>query len=850
MAFNPFHSFRKHKKVLFAGLTIMVMIVFIGSAGSSMSGGDILSSFSRAFGGRGRTVDVANVDGKGVSREELIKLRMQRKLANQFMAMATSMALQARQSEVQSALGPQANQQQLRVHLEMDPTSQQLISRLQGGGQGLYFAGGLSSKDLLDFLVWKEVADKLGINLSDADVNREIARLTLGKFSNKDSARLDRFMRSDSPEFRGIWSPELLMTGLRDEFRVRMAQEAMGYVPGVYGADGKPLSPIAAALTPYEFKQFYDDNTMKIDVGLIPVKVEDFVAKVTDKPDEKELKELFMKYRDVEYNPESSNPGFKQPKRVQIEWISARADAPVFKKLAQDMVQARRAGNAVAAALGSAASGAGPFAVGVDGVTSAAFDLELIGEYEGRKGVRFLAPSWTKEWRWFPPYPVHESSLKQRTAIAGAVGNAFGVIDSGLLPFAALGSYEAGITQQEITDRVKFGSTWIANGTLPTPLATAALAVYGTPKEEYLPFSSVKGWLQEQLETENLRRARNYVMETIMKEVSAIAKAKDQKLLDAYLADKVKEYGLETGKSAPISGDYTNRFTLLDDPGLKPLKDASLEAPSLDPTGRRFDRMMTGGSGTYQPRQIPINWESADRAFSYWQTADKKESMVPMDSSKIGKQVRETVEKAWKFNKARELAKKEAERLLDEARKEKGDVKALRDFSKRTAKKDLVEVGPIGRFNRMPSIEPTKAYRYVPPRIPDSKVPYSGEIPRNPFNPQDEPPLSPFAEKVIDLRKKGKGDGAVVADRPEATYYVAMVTNVLPPSDSEFYEAYKDAASQAQRRDPLMSLFEYERREKYQKEFMERLRAQYKLKIEDDKIKDLDDRSPGSGSEE
>ena len=44
MAFNPFHSFRKYNKWVFAGLVLMAMFTFVLSSG--MGKGDIFQSVS------------------------------------------------------------------------------------------------------------------------------------------------------------------------------------------------------------------------------------------------------------------------------------------------------------------------------------------------------------------------------------------------------------------------------------------------------------------------------------------------------------------------------------------------------------------------------------------------------------------------------------------------------------------------------------------------------------------------------------------------------------------------------------------------------------------------------------
>src|SRR5690606_28365016 len=58
MAFNPFHSFRKHRKVYFAILTIVCMFVFVLSSGIG-GGGDVFDQVATWFGAnRGRGKDV------------------------------------------------------------------------------------------------------------------------------------------------------------------------------------------------------------------------------------------------------------------------------------------------------------------------------------------------------------------------------------------------------------------------------------------------------------------------------------------------------------------------------------------------------------------------------------------------------------------------------------------------------------------------------------------------------------------------------------------------------------------------------------------------------------------------
>src|SRR3954469_18910689 len=80
MAFHPFHAFRKHQKVLFAGLTILCMFIFVLQFGA----GDLFSRLGMGRGGPGETT-VATLYGKDVTQREFIGLEEQRAIANRFM---------------------------------------------------------------------------------------------------------------------------------------------------------------------------------------------------------------------------------------------------------------------------------------------------------------------------------------------------------------------------------------------------------------------------------------------------------------------------------------------------------------------------------------------------------------------------------------------------------------------------------------------------------------------------------------------------------------------------------------------------------------------------------------------
>src|SRR5262245_25005698 len=84
MAFNPFHGFRKHQKVVMAILTIACMFIFV-LTGSMAAGFEFFQGITNMFGlSSARGDQVATVYAKPVSSQDLFQLRMQRLIANDF----------------------------------------------------------------------------------------------------------------------------------------------------------------------------------------------------------------------------------------------------------------------------------------------------------------------------------------------------------------------------------------------------------------------------------------------------------------------------------------------------------------------------------------------------------------------------------------------------------------------------------------------------------------------------------------------------------------------------------------------------------------------------------------------
>src|SRR4051794_33107278 len=116
MAFNPFHSFRKYNKVVFAGLTLLCMVTFILSSG--MGRGDFFSQMTDWFGGRVSRHAYVTLYGKTYTTQEIQETDYQRRLANEYMDYAVGGArqgLERRLTEIRDRPDPDTRRQFERV---------------------------------------------------------------------------------------------------------------------------------------------------------------------------------------------------------------------------------------------------------------------------------------------------------------------------------------------------------------------------------------------------------------------------------------------------------------------------------------------------------------------------------------------------------------------------------------------------------------------------------------------------------------------------------------------------------------------------------------------------------------
>jgi hypothetical protein len=876
MAFNPFHAFRKHQKIFMAGLVLVAMVTFV-LTGSSFRGGDAFSWITSLISRGNAASESFTVFGSKVTPRDLQLLQQERHIANTFMVLATNAAIQDRQAQIFKSLEamklpPDQKEQVLRAHLQRDSEINQLMDRVQTAdpqaqfmarfmmqfnpAQSSYF-GDVSEGDsdrpdrlnsLIDMAIWRHEADRLGIQLTDDDVNAEIVRLTNKRVTKEQFSQIEQSIRKTYKSM----SPSMLLNALRDEFRVRLARAALeGYEPGA-------RTQVPAPVTPDQFWNFYKENRTELQVAMLPVPVSspgrsdaaaagviglasqavpaqpvvattaallaasagEAAPVIKEPPTEADLQALFRKYAKVEPNPESDSPGFRQPRRIQLQWVSAKSDDPEYKKAAEAVLAATRV------------------------TMPMAYDLKLLADYEKAR-YQFRTVPWTD-----PSFVL--AYYRKPENITAMVGQALGDLSTQGLAVLPPAVYQAAalfredketkpLLEAEMKKRIPVGATLILFGASPpATLAVLPPLSYAEKQPQYLPEALVQRELVQSVEnaiadTLAASKLQNFLTNEVEERLKKPDARKDPNL-PKELEEAAKKYNLQTG----ITAEPRTQYNIAQDESLQKLKSAMI---GVAPMNRQADRQFAqglfgrGSTKVYDVEHWPTNrfmqeaakkpiddetWRTAREPILFWKTKDE-----PAVTHTSLDKVRDQVAAAWYLQKARAQAQKEAERIAAAVPSTKGNLLQLRDFA---AKEHLqmFELGPIAQLMQRRTATPmaTGTEDYESYRLPEDRIRY---------DPQNGAFQKKFVDDLLSFRGQAPGTAKVLHDQPRDNYYVAVLVSSTPPPMGAFYLTYKfDAAGAPQVPNPftgqtsqsLLTRFEEEQRQKYRKEFVDQLRVE------------------------
>jgi hypothetical protein len=807
MAFNPFHRFRKHQKVFFAALTIVCMFVFVLQFGA---GADPISRMLAWFGaGRNRGALVTTLYGKKVYENDLEEVLARRRLANNFMIVAATDgqaaflgALQKRAlDEKDTSLSPPLKE------IVRNVSSRQLMARfgfrrpeefyqevkrdlftlrkladfpgaeknpeeekdLVGLAVALgfqawnfspeagdfYFGGSRKPDDLLDFLVWKHQADKLGITLTEADVRKEVVRAAADRdvFAGKsfaDAPLVQAYLGQNSTG-RGL-RPSDLLAALTDELRASMAQEALLGQPSGARAwrDAFGVTSSPAVATPDEFLNYYRSVRTTLKVALLPVAVEKFVPQVQGSPSEAELVNLYEKYKDQEPAPDRVEPGFKEPRKVRVQYVEGSTEDEYYKAEAKKQAlllgvfsDPQRVALLSLGSPGHAFAAAGPAALATRLAFPLAFD-PVRREYETYlSGEQFLVD--------FRKIGVG-FDLQDRSALPlAALGQALASGQGRYGPLAAPFAHGVTIRLHERATVQAFAAS-VLGGATHSPWMALGLAYPSLHTKQ--PFDVVKPKLLEKFEANLATQLLHDNLDTVKKNLPKFKNLPEAEAKQ-YLDKAVKEYHLRLF----ATNDLRTQYTLAADPALKVLKDAYAKLVGSTYKDANFVAMLLGGTrGAYEARDLPADKE----VFLFWRSEDLGAKVRPFEV------VRDQVEGAWRFRQARALALGKAEAINAELKTHPpaDAVKFLNDQKLGEAIR-LDNVAQLVEPERQALITPAPVYQPYQP--PEDKIPY---------------PRPDFVKELLALTRPG--DSKVLSDKPVAHFYVAVLEARAVPDLQQF----------------------------------------------------------------
>jgi hypothetical protein len=178
-----------------------------------------------------------------------------------------------------------------------------LIARLYGQNSPQFF-GPLNTRALVDALVLQHEADRLGMPVGP-DVGRNWLKQRYGaKYMTRE------LFDELAAQFSDRVSGEQLLSDIANQVRLSNVRMLLG-------------SPV---VTPLDIFQTYRDQNERVSVRAVGFPVEDYLGKVGE-PSSGEVQAYYDLYKNNLPDPNGPTPGFKIPRKVQVEALSIDGEA-------------------------------------------------------------------------------------------------------------------------------------------------------------------------------------------------------------------------------------------------------------------------------------------------------------------------------------------------------------------------------------------------------------------------------------------------------------------------------------------------------------------------------------------
>jgi hypothetical protein len=280
---SPFTVFRRNQKVLLAIVGIGAMVAFV-----------FLDPLMRYIGAPRQEQNpvVVETNFGNLTRSELENLKYSRELVDRFLRQVAMQVIAAQIG--QGTYDPRwmdslAERQYQFWH-------QRLLGRSQGD----------TEQAAVETMVLARQAEQMGMVISDQAINDLLEQMTADSINSADLEKIIAGLQPSRPISVARLFESIRTEMLASEYR-QLFLQSMRDVP------------------PAQRFEYYERLNRRANAEVMTLAVADFVAQVAD-PSDAELKHFYEKYKNDYPNPDSPEPGFKQPPRASFQYFKASVD--------------------------------------------------------------------------------------------------------------------------------------------------------------------------------------------------------------------------------------------------------------------------------------------------------------------------------------------------------------------------------------------------------------------------------------------------------------------------------------------------------------------------------------------
>ncbi|MDG2381929.1 MAG: hypothetical protein P8N76_09660 [Pirellulaceae bacterium] len=269
---NPLAAFRKHQKILLGVFGVALMIVFtvggivsqwMGTGGTRPTKGDPVVKLK---------ADPSARSTETLSEQDMTSMRSTRIVLREFMRRINGLAVEA-------GATPQ---------------------------RSLGIPDSVDERSLLQTLILSQKAQEMGLVVSNESINGFLLRYTQNQLVSKDFSEVLKNLT------QGQWSVTRFYNAMRQELLALRFIELFNR--GLY-----PATPAASW-------DYFQRLNRQVRIEAVPFNASEYLDRINP-PAEAEIKSEYEAGKDQYSFPSSPNPGFKQRKKISLQYVTANLDS-------------------------------------------------------------------------------------------------------------------------------------------------------------------------------------------------------------------------------------------------------------------------------------------------------------------------------------------------------------------------------------------------------------------------------------------------------------------------------------------------------------------------------------------